>query len=78
MEEDRITTEMIVADVLQDWPQTIPIFLEYRMGCVGCAMSPFDTLADVVEIYGLQVDRFLTELRDAIDAEPGTAGDLQP
>jgi hybrid cluster-associated redox disulfide protein len=68
MEEDVITIEMVVANVLRDWPQTIPVFIEHRLGCLGCAMSDFDTLADVVEIYDLQADRFLNELRDAIES----------
>ena len=76
MKNDQITTELIVADVLRDWPQTIPVFIGHRMGCVGCAMSAFDTLADVVEIYGLHADHFLEELHSAIEEEHGT-GDVQ-
>lgn len=77
MSEDSITTEMVVAAVLRDWPQTIPVFIGYRMGCVGCAMSAFDTIADVVKIYNLQTELFLYDLNEAIHMERGVSNEAQ-
>jgi hybrid cluster-associated redox disulfide protein len=57
-----------VAELLQDWPETIPVFLGHRLSCVGCEMAPFDTLADVIRIYRLPEDRFLQDLEKAIGA----------
>ncbi len=56
-----------VADVLQRWPQTIPVFLHLRTGCVGCAMASFETLEDVVRNYGLSADEFLAQLDNSLD-----------
>lgn len=66
MKRSSISLELVVADLLKAWPQSIPVFLSYRLGCVGCAMSSFDTLADVVAIYHLPSNRFLSELQQAI------------
>ena len=66
MERSTLTASMAVAEVMTRWPQTVSIFLNYRMACVGCTMSPFDNLADVSEIYGLDLDRLLDELQHAI------------
>ena len=57
---------MIVADVLKHWPQTISVFQKYKMGCVGCVMAPFETLAEVAVIYHLSLLDFLEDLRIAI------------
>lgn len=62
---------MTVAEVLDRWPQTIPVFLRHRMACVGCAMAPFETLADVAAIYGLQLSRFRSELQRTIQPMEG-------
>jgi hybrid cluster-associated redox disulfide protein len=66
MEHPLLTADLTVAEVLDCWPQTIPVFLHYQMACVGCVMASFDTLADVAAIYGLHLDRFLEELQQAI------------
>ncbi len=57
--------QMSVADLLRDWPQTIPVFLKHRMACVGCSMSSFETLKDAARIYGIAPDTFICELQDA-------------
>ncbi len=57
--------QMSVADLLRDWPQTIPVFLKHRMACVGCSMSSFETLKDAARIYGIAPDTFIRELQDA-------------
>ena len=56
----------LVADVLLEWPQVIPVFLKHRMGCVGCTMSSFNTLSDVTRIYQLPAEPFMDELLAAI------------
>ncbi|MEJ2561030.1 MAG: hypothetical protein P8186_33385 [Anaerolineae bacterium] len=44
----------------------MPIFLRYRMVCVGCPIAPFETLAEVAAIYDLDLNRFLSELEQVI------------
>ena len=57
--------------MLERWPQTIPVFLRHRMACIGCAMAPFETLADVAAIYSLPLSRFLNELQQTIQPMEG-------
>jgi hybrid cluster-associated redox disulfide protein len=63
--------DQTVAEVLATWPQTIRVFLEHKMGCVGCTMSGFDTVSDAVASYGGTLDTFLTQL--AATARDGVA-----
>lgn len=64
--EHSIQAELTVAETLERWPQTIPVFLRRRMACVGCAITPFETLAEAAAIYSLELDGFLQELQDAV------------
>jgi hybrid cluster-associated redox disulfide protein len=66
MQEQPITSDLIVADVLSRWPGTIPVFLQHRMSCVGCHISKYDTLAEVIDIYNLEEKALLSELNRAI------------
>jgi hybrid cluster-associated redox disulfide protein len=69
MEHAQLTADLTVAEVIDRWPETIPVFFRYRMACVGCLMAPFETLASVVQIYGLDLDCFMDELRQTIPIE---------
>lgn len=61
-----INLSMYVADIMGTWPQTVKIFLKYRMICVGCQLSEFDTLKDVLLNYGYSPDKILAELNAAL------------
>jgi hybrid cluster-associated redox disulfide protein len=58
--------DLMVAEVLHRWPGTLSVFLRYRLACVGCVMARFERLAEVPRIYGLDEQRFLREVRQAV------------
>ena len=69
---DRVTAEMTVEEILNQWPDTAPVFMRHHMACVGCDLAGFETLAEAVSIYGLNLAVFLDELQHAIN--PTTVG----
>ena len=66
MRYTQVTTDLTIAEVMDRWPETIPILFRYRMACVGCPIAPFETLAEVAVIYGLDLECFINELRQTI------------
>ncbi len=70
MKKKPITSDLVIADVLNQWPQTVDVFLEHRMSCPGCYMSRFDTLEDAIQIYALSESAFLQELNCAAQVRP--------
>jgi hybrid cluster-associated redox disulfide protein len=67
MEHPQLEPDLTVAEVVTRWPQTIPTFMRHRMACVGCAIAPFETLAEVAAIYRLNLEYFLKELQERIE-----------
>jgi hybrid cluster-associated redox disulfide protein len=65
MKEARPTAEMAISDILEEWPETAAVFQQLQTACVGCAMAPFDTVADVARIYRLDLPQFLNTLCQA-------------
>ena len=61
-----ITPDLRMAEIIETWPETIPVFMGYRMICVGCLMSQFDTLEESLKIYNLPVDKVIDELNQLI------------
>lgn len=67
MGHPKLMADLTVAEVMDRWPQTIPVFFRYRMACVGCPIAPFETMAEVAAIYSLNLNRFLNELEQIIE-----------
>ena len=65
METNMINPNMLVADLLNQYPQVVPVLLRHGMSCVGCSMSIFETLHDAAKIYGIQPDTLLSEIKGA-------------
>ncbi len=68
-----IQPETLVSEVLARWPQTAPVFVKYRMSCIGCEMSIFEALADAACIYQLDPAGFVEEIRRAADVSAADA-----
>ena len=58
----------IVGEVMTNRPATIRVFLDFRMGCVGCPISAFHTVYDACMEHGVDRDEFLAALRAATNA----------
>jgi len=56
-------------EILERWPETVPVFLAYRMNCIGCYMTSFDTLADALLVHNLPPDDVIKALNKAIQEE---------
>lgn len=54
-----------VGEVMAAWPATIRVFIDFRMGCIGCPISGFHTVDDACNEHGVDADEFLAALRIA-------------
>lgn len=57
--------DLPLADLMTEWPQTASVFLNHKMLCVGCLISPFHTIVDACAEYHLDQDEFVAELMAA-------------
>jgi hybrid cluster-associated redox disulfide protein len=76
------TNDMTVAEILERWPSTVPVFQELKTACVGCAMAPFDTMSDVSQIYDIDLSLLMASLHrvineDELDSGPPDAGNAE-
>ena len=61
-----ITREMNIRDVIEKYPEVIPVFQKYNMGCIGCIAASFEKLSDIASVHGVDVETFVDELNNAI------------
>ena len=62
MNEHLELLDMSVADVLKYIPATVKFFINQHTDCVGCRLSHFCSLSDVVKTYELDEKKFLEDL----------------
>ena len=63
-----IEFDTLVDDVMNACPATIRVFLDFKMGCVGCPVACFHTVDDACKEHGVDRDEFLAALRAVADA----------
>ncbi len=64
----------LVDDIMSGSPQTIRVFLKFKMSCVGCPIATFHTVDDACREHGINRDAFLEALCAAVEACPQEAG----
>ncbi|UWR74508.1 DUF1858 domain-containing protein [Phaeobacter inhibens] len=56
-------------DVLMTiWPETVRVFMDHDMLCVGCMVSPFHSVSQACAEYHLDEEVFRAALADAVEA----------
>jgi hybrid cluster-associated redox disulfide protein len=58
----------IVGKVMDARPATIRVFLDFRMGCVGCPIAAFHSVNDACKEHGVDRDEFLAALGATTEA----------
>jgi hybrid cluster-associated redox disulfide protein len=67
---------MIVADLMARWPQTVPVLLRRRMSCPGCLMAPFMTVKEAAREHGIPIEDLARDLLLAVEAGDADRSDL--
>ena len=49
----------LVDDVMRGSPKTIRVFLQFKMGCVGCPIATFHTVDDACREHEIDSKKFL-------------------
>jgi len=63
---DKITQESIISDIVRIYPQTVPVFRSFGMGCLGCPSATGEAVSKAAEIHGLNVNEILAALNKVI------------
>ena len=62
----KITKEMGIMDIVNKYPQVVPVFQSYGMGCIGCMAARFETLEEGASAHGINVDELVDDLNENI------------
>ncbi len=61
-----ITPETSIMEAVQKYPQTAAVFMEYGMGCLGCAAAHFENIGQGAAAHGIDVDALIVALNKVV------------
>ncbi|QGG49342.1 DUF1858 domain-containing protein [Heliorestis convoluta] len=57
-----ITKDMSIGDTVSKFPQVVPVFMSFGMGCLGCSAARFENIEQGARAHGVDVDKLIAEL----------------
>lgn len=55
---------MSITEAVQGCPETARVFMEYGMGCLGCAAAHFENIEQGAIVHGIDVDALVAALNE--------------
>ena len=62
-----ITRDTVIGEVVDNWPEAMPVFQEIGMHCLGCAMASGETVEQACAAHGVDPDEFLVYLKQYLE-----------
>lgn len=61
---EQIKHDMIIRDVVANYPDVIEVMYEYGVHCVGCGYSSFETVEQGAKLHRIDLQEFLEDLNE--------------
>lgn len=68
---DVITKSMSIGEVVQKHPETIPVFMQHGLHCLGCAIASFESIEQGAQAHGIDADALVKGLNDVVAGTKG-------
>jgi len=61
-----ITRDMIIADIIRDHPETLPVFKQYHLDCYECQIADLETIEHGAGVHKVGIDELLDALNRSL------------
>ena len=68
MNKNMPTPDMTVDQVMNRWPASIRVFMDFKMRCVGCPIASFHSVDEASREHEIDGDAFLLALRAGVQS----------
>ena len=66
MAKKQITKDMLIGDVIKEYPDSVQIMLEHGFHCVGCHVATWETLEQGAASHGIDINQVLNDLNSKL------------
>jgi len=63
----KITAEMSITETVMKFPETVNVFMNFGMHCLGCAAARFENIDQGARAHGIDVDALIAALNEAAE-----------
>lgn len=63
-----IEKDTIIGEILDEAPETAPLFLAIGMHCLGCPSSRGETVEEACMVHGIDCEPFVAQLNRFLEA----------
>ncbi|MBW3016918.1 DUF1858 domain-containing protein [Candidatus Woesearchaeota archaeon] len=57
---------MMLAEVLEKYPETMEVFAQFGLHCIGCVIAMHESVEQGAEVHGLDVGKLVDALNNAV------------
>ncbi len=62
----KINKDMTIEEVVQRFPETVQVFSQFGVACLGCSAAHYDNIEQGAAFHGLDADDLVRELNACI------------
>lgn len=64
-----INKDMNIQEVVAKYPELVPVFFKYGLGCIGCAAARYESIEQGAMAHGIHVSALIDDLNKALEAK---------
>ena len=68
-----ITRDQTIAEIVQQHPYSVPVFLRHGLFCFGCAVARYENLEQGAQAHGIDTETLLADLNKAAEENAAPA-----
>ncbi|MCY6485300.1 DUF1858 domain-containing protein [Clostridium aestuarii] len=58
----KITKDMLIGDIVRQYPESIEVLMSFGMGCVGCPSAQGESLEEAAMVHGMDIEKLIEAL----------------
>ena len=62
-----IKGDMLIGDIVEAYPDLVPVFMDMGMHCLGCGSSRFESVEQAAMVHGLKPEIVLNKLNEKVE-----------
>lgn len=63
-----ITKDMMIEEVVSEYPETMMVFMRHGLHCVGCHVSAYESIEEGALAHGIDVPALVEDLNRVVAA----------
>jgi hybrid cluster-associated redox disulfide protein len=61
-----VTKDILMGELVDKYPQATEILMKYGFHCIGCMISPYESLEAGAAVHGIPLNKVLKEINQSL------------